>query len=363
MSEYFWEMQQNSAPGAYVVGPDTPIKARINKLLDECGFRSISQLEATFWTDKATPSIEEILEAIFKHAQIVIFLLTGEDTVCLRHDFDPRKACWQQPTQDRLFLAGYAFGLYRDRIFLVRSGQVRPLSDIAGRFIYDFDDPEYCNALRNRLKKEAAILMSDARKEEQDIVTKVDRASFEGDDNTTQDRRKVFVVFGRNTFILDEVRAFLRVIGLIPITWGDAVEYSGQGAAFTSEVLEVAFKQAWATVVLLTGDDLILSTGPMAYLQTAEKISPASQPRANVLFEAGMAFGERRLRKRTILLEFDFDRLQLIRNLSDRQRLRLNNSLHRREDFIRRLRILGCAVDLKGKPWHCKGNFYFAYKS
>jgi predicted nucleotide-binding protein len=355
-------MHQDVAQRVYVIGPDTPVKDEINKFLDECGFKPVSQVEAAGWTDGGAPFIEEILEAIFKHVQIVIFLLTGEDTVCLRNDFDPRGECWQQPTQDRLFLAGYAFGLYCDRVFLVRSGSVRPLSDIAGRFIYDFDDPEYRNALHNRLKKKATARMSSVRKKEQILANLADGANIEGKDSEIQDRRKVFVVFGRNTFMLDEVRKFLRVIGLYPITWGDALEYSGQGAAFTSEVLEAAFRQAWAMVVLLTGDDLILPTSQMAHLHTPEKVSPASQPRANVIFETGMAFGNRRLTKRTILLDFDFDRLRLISNLGDRQRLRFNNSLNRREDFIRRLRAAGCAVNLQNKRWYRTGNFYFAYK-
>lgn len=353
---------QDIAQKVYIVGPGTSVKDEMEKFLVECGLRPVSQLEAAAWTDGCAPFIEEILEAIFKHVQIVIFLLTGEDTVCLRNDFDPKGKCWPQPTQDQLFLAGYAFGLYRDRVFLVRSGQVRPLSDIAGRFIYDFDDPEYRNVLKNRLRKKAAVRMSGVRKKEQNLANQTDGVNADGKDSQAQDKRKVFVVFGRNTFILDEVRAFLSVIGLIPIKWSDALGYTGQGAPFTGEVLEAAFRQAWAMVVLLTGDDLISPTGQMAYLPTTNKASLASQPRANVIFEAGMAFGNRRFTKRTILLDFDFDRLQLISNLADRQRLRLNNSLSRREDFIHRLRTADCAVKLQDKRWYRTGNFYFAYK-
>jgi predicted nucleotide-binding protein len=116
-------------------------------------------------------------------------------------------------------------------------------------------------------------------------------------------------------------------------------------------------------VVLLTGDDLILPADRDAEEHSSDKkLKIDSQPRANVLFEAGMAFGDQRLAKKTILLEFDFDKLRLGSNISDQQRLRLNNSINRREDFIRRLRTAGCAVNLQNKRWHSTGNFYFAYK-
>lgn len=115
------------------------------------------------------------------------------------------------------------------------------------------------------------------------------------------DLRKVFVVHGRNDQLRRAMFEFLRAIGLNPIEWSVAVWMTGTGTPYIGDVLDVAFTQAKAVVVLLTPDEV-------AYLQAAygshpddPDTQPAPQARPNVLFEAGMALG--RHPRCTVLVE------------------------------------------------------------
>jgi predicted nucleotide-binding protein len=143
--------------------------------------------------------------------------------------------------------------------------------------------------------------------------------------------QRVFVVHGRNWKIKKEVFAFLRKIGLSPISWGEAVSLTGGSASYIGQALNAALDQAEAVVVLLTGDDEVYIDGNVHH-----------QPRANVLFEAGMAFT--RIPKRTILVELDD--IRFCRALVGRYRIRLSNDFQNRMDFIRSLRNVGCIITL-----------------
>jgi predicted nucleotide-binding protein len=143
--------------------------------------------------------------------------------------------------------------------------------------------------------------------------------------------QKVFVVHGRNWKLKKEVFAFLRKMGLSPISWGEAVSLTGSSASYTGQALNAALDEAKAVVVLLTGDDEVQLNGDIYH-----------QPRANVLFETGMAFT--RFAERTILVELD--EIRLCHALVGRYRIRLSNDFNHRMAFIRSLRNVGCAITL-----------------
>ena len=109
------------------------------------------------------------------------------------------------------------------------------------------------------------------------------------------DPKKVFVIHGRND---DDARramgAFLRSIGLEPIEWSQALETAGGGSPFIGDIVDKAFDSAQAILALLTGDDL----ARIGTRYGVEALTP--QPRSNVIFEAGMAFG--RVPNRTVLV-------------------------------------------------------------
>ncbi len=70
-----------------------------------------------------------------------------------------------------------------------------------------------------------------------------------------EDPRRVFVVHGRDDKARDAMFTFLRSIGLLPIEWSQAVAMTGKTSPYIGEVLETAFRQAQAVIVLMTPDD------------------------------------------------------------------------------------------------------------
>lgn len=67
--------------------------------------------------------------------------------------------------------------------------------------------------------------------------------------------KSVFVVHGRDDKLRRSVFSFLRALGLEPIEWRKAIEYTGKPSPYIGEILDVAFSKATAVVVLLTPDD------------------------------------------------------------------------------------------------------------
>lgn len=114
------------------------------------------------------------------------------------------------------------------------------------------------------------------------------------------------------------------------------------------EVLDIAFPQAQAVVVLLTPDDEArLRINFRQKSEPPHETKLTAQPRPNVLFEAGMAFG--RNPTRTILVEAG-----PLRGLSDiavRHTIRLSNDTIKRQELASRLTSAGCPVSYATTEW------------
>jgi predicted nucleotide-binding protein len=169
----------------------------------------------------------------------------------------------------------------------------------------------------------------------------------------SKDHRSVFVVHGRNDGLRRAMFEFLRSINLAPMEWTHAVELTGAGSPYIGQVLDAAFNNARAVVVLLTPDEV-------AYLQPRygngdddPETQPAPQARPNVLFEAGMALG--RDATRTVLVEVG--EVRPFSDVAGRHAVRLSNSVSSRQGLAQRLRTAGCDVDLAGTDWHTAGDF------
>jgi len=168
------------------------------------------------------------------------------------------------------------------------------------------------------------------------------------------DKRKVFVVQGRNEVANGAMFQFLRAIGLNPIEWSQAVDLTGKTAPFIGEILEHAFSNAQAAVVLLTGDDEAKLRNELLRSSDADyekKLTPQARP--NVLFEAGMAFG--RHADRTVIIELG--ELRPFSDIFGRHVIKMNNSTARRQELAQRLKTAGCDIDLTGTQWHKAGDF------
>jgi predicted nucleotide-binding protein len=173
-------------------------------------------------------------------------------------------------------------------------------------------------------------------------------------ENKPSDPAKVFIVHGRNGKARAALFDFLRSIGLKPIEWSQAVRATGKGAPYVGEILDAAFSEAQAVVVLMSPDDFAYLRNELRKdKEPIYETQPTPQARPNVLFEAGMALG--RHPDRTILVE-----LGDLRPFSDvvgRHTIRFDNSTQTRQDLADRLETAGCPVDLSGRDWHTAGDF------
>lgn len=172
----------------------------------------------------------------------------------------------------------------------------------------------------------------------------------------TQHRRgtSVFVVHGRNQGLRDAMFQFLRTLGLQPIEWNQAIKKSGEATPYVGTILDTAFREAVAVVILLTPDD---------EARLRKKFRKARDPgyerrltgqsRPNVLFEAGMAFG--RNPQSTVLVQIG--EIRPFSDIAGRHIVRVGNDPTSRQELATRLANAGCNVDTTGSDWLTAGNF------
>jgi predicted nucleotide-binding protein len=175
---------------------------------------------------------------------------------------------------------------------------------------------------------------------------------------TRQPRRrrgtKLFVVHGRDRDKRNAMFRFLRSIGLQPIEWSRAVQATKQAAPFIGEILERAFQDAVAVVVLLTPDDQArLKSQFRAPSDPGYEATLTGQARPNVLFEAGMAFGAHP--RSTVLVQVGD--LRPFSDIGGRHVIRLTDRPESRQELANRLEAAGCDVDTTGTDWLSEGDF------
>lgn len=164
----------------------------------------------------------------------------------------------------------------------------------------------------------------------------------------------VFVVHGRNLVARDALFAFLRAVGLKPLEWTQALKLVRKGSPYVGEVLEAAFREAAAVVVLLTPDDEarlqheFVNKGDPPYEKNL-----TGQARPNVLFEAGMAIGKDP--NSTVLVQIG--ELRPFSDIGGRHVVRLSNQPTSRQEFVTKLANAGCNVDTSGTDWLSTGQF------
>jgi hypothetical protein len=152
---------------------------------------------------------------------------------------------------------------------------------------------------------------------------------------------------------------FLRAIGLEPREWtqvlAEAIKETGSGAPYIGDILDVAFRKAWAAVVLVTGDDYAKLRVELASEGEADpetKLTPQARP--NVIFEAGMAIAK--YEDRTILVEIG--KLRPWSDIRGRYTIRLDNSPEKKKELVEVLKAVGCAVDDSGTSWLKMSGFF-----
>lgn len=169
------------------------------------------------------------------------------------------------------------------------------------------------------------------------------------------DPKKVFVVHGRDNKLREDFFSFLRALGLQPIEWSEALKLTGSASPYIGDVLEKAFQEAQAVIVILSPDDEVRLL-PELWGSDEEKDEKeiSLQPRPNVLFEAGLAFGTHP--GRTLLIEVG--KVKRFSDIAGRHTVRLSNKISCRKDIAQRLKDMAkCAVSTDGNDWMNIGNF------
>jgi predicted nucleotide-binding protein len=162
------------------------------------------------------------------------------------------------------------------------------------------------------------------------------------------DPRNVFVVFGRDTEATQAIWTFLQALGLHPLDWDELVRSTGTATPYTGEVVAKAFDQVRAVVVLLTPDDEArLHDSLQREDDGIHELELTGQPRPNVFFEAGMAFG--RHPGRTIVVEIGS--LRPASDLSGLNVVRLSGTEGPLKALADRLEGAGCPVNRSHPAW------------
>lgn len=172
--------------------------------------------------------------------------------------------------------------------------------------------------------------------------------------NHMPDKKKVFVVHGRDSRLRDDFFSFLRALDLQPIEWSEALKLTGKATPYIGEAIECAFKNAQAVIVLLSPDDEVrLSPELWKDKEDENEKEIKLQARPNVLFEAGMAFGMHH--DRTVLVEVG--QVKAFSDVAGRYVVKLSNLPNTRNDIATRLKTAGCDVSTCNNGWLNIGNF------
>jgi predicted nucleotide-binding protein len=164
----------------------------------------------------------------------------------------------------------------------------------------------------------------------------------------------VFVVHGRNVKLQKAMFAFLRALGLQPLEWNQVLKLTGEPTPYIGTVLDTAFREAVAIVVLLTPDDEArLKTSFRGRKEPKHETSLTGQARPNVLFEAGMAFG--RSAGNSVLVQVG--EVRPFSDVAGRHVVHMSNAPTSRQELATKLANAGCNVDTSGADWLTEGDF------
>jgi predicted nucleotide-binding protein len=164
----------------------------------------------------------------------------------------------------------------------------------------------------------------------------------------------VFVVHGRDEELRKDFFAFLRALGLKPMEWDDALAAAKGANPDIGSIIDTCMNKVQAVVVLFSPDDEAKLKDE--FLARGEKTTEGKlmgQPRANVLFEAGLALG--RHAEKTLLVQVG--KVRGFSDIAGRHLARLTNDTAKRNDVANRLEKIGCVISRRGRDWMDEGDF------
>ena len=220
--------------------------------------------------------------------------------------------------------------------------------------IQRFSTPEERALIRGSLANNDSVSSARARASVEMIPKRRPRKAGRGARVSQAKDNSVFVVHGRNENLRKAMFEFLRALGLNPKEWSHALQMTRGTNPWTLDVVDTAMAKVQAVVVMLSPDDEA-RLKPQFCRANEQRTEGRlrGQPRANVIFEAGLALG--RHPTKTLLVQ-----IGEVRGFTDivgKHIPRLSDDPARRNDIANRLRKIGCKVDTTGDDWRTTGDF------
>jgi hypothetical protein len=151
-------------------------------------------------------------------------------------------------------------------------------------------------------------------------------------------RRRVFVIYGRDTEAHGELVKFIRAVGLEELAFESVANELGP-SPFIAEVVLHGLRQADAVIALFTPDEHAGLYEPTTGASMADQEGGSRwQARPNVLFEAGVAYGK--ADKEPILAVLGAD-VRLFSDLAGKHLVQLASSDAKRNLFQRLTKLVG----------------------
>jgi predicted nucleotide-binding protein len=170
--------------------------------------------------------------------------------------------------------------------------------------------------------------------------------------------KTVFVVHGRDVELRKSMFAFLRALGLKPIEFSKAVNKAvkagGGGSPYVGNIVHRGLRDADAVIVLLSPDDVARLKKQFQKPADPDYESRLmGQPRANVLFEAGIALGV----KPEVTILVQVGEVRPFSDVGGMHIVHLHDGAEARQELASRLEATGLDVDTDGTDWYGAGTF------
>jgi predicted nucleotide-binding protein len=161
-----------------------------------------------------------------------------------------------------------------------------------------------------------------------------------------KDGKKVFIIHGRDRAPLQELRHFLKGLGLQAWTFVDEFHESISNTPIV-EIVARGVSKTRAVIALLTPDEFACLVPERREAAESERNIRRWQPRPNVIYEAGMAMGLNR--DGTVLVTVG--NVELPSDLDGILHIRLTNGIDSRRTLRKKLMQAGCEVDPNLDDW------------
>ena len=140
-----WRMREMNDRDVFVVyGRDVAVRKALFELLRAANLNPKEFAEIIHDSGSGTPFVGEAIDLALSRARAIVVILTGDDLAFLkpelRNEVELEEDPTPQPRPNVLFEAGLALAKAPNRTVLVQVGNIREISDLAGRHIVRLRD-------------------------------------------------------------------------------------------------------------------------------------------------------------------------------------------------------------------------------